>query len=225
MLKEFVNDVILRNRPEHTIIEEYGAYFGSKQYEGTYSDADKVYKIKKNDPDNLIGIANMYKYKKDYKNALDFYVKASKKDKQNKDALINASLCFKMLGMTDKSVEYINKVFEKGNTDAKIYYTASKIDDIKNIQYLKKTVSVNPLYVDAWLDLADIAIKNNRPLLAQNYLKPVNYLNEKDDRYYYYTGLVNKQLGNKETAVKNFKKSLELNPLNEAASEELKSKL
>lgn len=47
MLKEFVNDVILRNRPEHTIIEEYGAYFGSKQYEGTYSDADKVYKIKK----------------------------------------------------------------------------------------------------------------------------------------------------------------------------------
>ncbi len=186
---------------------------------------ERAYKIKKNDPDNLIGIANMYKYKKDYKNALDFYVKASKKDKQNKDALINASLCFKMLGMTDKSVEYINKVFEKGNTDAKIYYTASKIDDIKNIQYLKKTVSVNPLYVDAWLDLADIAIKNNRPLLAQNYLKPVNYLNEKDDRYYYYTGLVNKQLGNKETAVKNFKKSLELNPLNEAASEELKSKL
>nr|DAJ76599.1 MAG TPA: hypothetical protein [Caudoviricetes sp.] len=30
MLKEFVNDVILRNRPEHTIIEEYGAYFDVK---------------------------------------------------------------------------------------------------------------------------------------------------------------------------------------------------
>lgn len=61
MLKEFVNDVILRNRPEHTIIEEYGAYFGSKQYEGTYSDANKVYKIKKNEcVDNKVRSAKAF---------------------------------------------------------------------------------------------------------------------------------------------------------------------
>lgn len=52
MIKEFIKDVILRNRPEHTDIKEYGVYFGSKQYEATYSDSDKTYKIKKNEYNN-----------------------------------------------------------------------------------------------------------------------------------------------------------------------------
>lgn len=107
-----------------------------------------------------MGIANMYMFKKDYKNAVDFYIKAAKKDKNNTTALINASLCYKMLDMTDKSVEYANKVLAKENLSADIYYTASKIDEIKNIQYLKKAVSLDPMMTDAWLDLADIAIKN-----------------------------------------------------------------
>lgn len=200
-------------------------YFKQNKLSDAMDLYEKAYKIKKNDPENLMGIANMYMYKKDYKNALDFYVKASKKDKNNKEAMINASLCYKMLGATDKSVEYINKVFAKGTADAKIYYTASKIDDIKNIQYLKKSVSLDPLMVDAWLDLADIAIKNNRIALAQNYLLPVNYLNKRNDRYYYYMGLINKQQGLKEAAQKNFRKSLELNPANEYASKELNSQL
>ena len=200
-------------------------YFKQNKLSDAMDLYEKAYKIKKNDPENLMGIANMYMYKKDYKNALDFYVKASKKDKNNKEAMIKASLCYKMLGATDKSVEYINKVFAKGVADAKIYYTASKIDDIKNIQYLKKSVSLDPLMVDAWLDLADIAIKNNRIALAQNYLLPVNYLNKRNDRYYYYMGLINKQQGLKEAAQKNFRKSLELNPANEYASKELNSQL
>ena len=200
-------------------------YFKQNKLSDAMDLYEKAYKVKKNDPDNLMGIANMYMYKKDYKNALDFYVKAAKKDKNNKEALINASLCYKMLGITDKSVEYLNKVFEKGLPDAKIYYTASKIDDIKDIQYLKKAVSSDPLMVDAWLDLADNAIKNNKISLAQDYLMPVNYLNKKNDRYYYYMGLINKQQGFKEAAAKNFKKSLELNPLNENASKELNPQL
>ena len=79
--------------------------------------------------------------------------------------------------------------------------------------------------IDAWLDLADIAIKNSRIALAQDYLMPVNYLNKKNDRYYYYEGLINKQQGLKEAAQKNFRKSLELNPANENASKELNSQL
>ena len=200
-------------------------YFKQNKLSNAMDLYEKAYKVKKNDPDNLFGIANMYMYKKDYKNALDFYIKAAKKDKNNKEAMINASLCYKMLGATDKSVEYINKVFEKGSSDAKIYYIASKIDDIKNIQYLKKAVSLDPLMIDAWLDLADIAIKNSRIALAQDYLMPVNYLNKKNDRYYYYEGLINKQQGLKEAAQKNFRKSLELNPANENASKELNSQL
>ena len=99
---------------------------------------EKAYKIKKNYTPTIMGIAEMYLFKKDYKNALDYFLKAAKKDKKNKEAMIKASLCYKMLDMSDKTVEYANIEIEKGTTDANIYYIASKIDDIKNIKNLKK---------------------------------------------------------------------------------------
>lgn len=200
-------------------------YFKQNKLADSMDMYERAYKIKKNNPQTLMGIANMYMFKKDYKNAVDFYVKAAKKDKNNTTALINASLCYKMLDMTDKSVEYANKVLAKENLSADIYYTASKIDEIKNIQYLKKAVSLDPMMTDAWLDLADIAIKNNRLELARTYLKPVKYVNSKDHRYYYLAGLIQKQQGNKEAAQSNFKKSLEINPFFVEASKELSSQL
>lgn len=200
-------------------------YFTQNKLADSMDLYEKSYKIKKNDPESLMGIANMYMFKKDYKNALDFYVKAVKKDKNNKEALINASLCYKMLDMTDKSVEYANRALTKDNVSAKVYYTASKIDDIKNIQYLKKAVSIDPMMTDAWLDLADIAIKNNRLDLAKTYLKPVKYVNSKNHRYYYYSGLIQKQQGDREAAQISFKKSLEINPFFDEASKELNSPL
>lgn len=186
---------------------------------------EKAYKIKKNNAATLMGIANMYMYKKDYRNAADFFAKASKKTKNNAEALINASLCYKHIGSAEKSVEYINKVFTKNNLEGKIYYTAAKIDEIKEIQYLKKAVSIDPMYTDAWIELANIALKNKRPELAKTYLKPVKYIDSKNYKYYYYSGLANKQQGNKDAAVSDFKKAAELNPLCNDAAKELNSLL
>ena len=186
---------------------------------------EKAYKIKKNNAATLMGIANMYMYKKDYRNAADFFAKASKKTKNNAEALINASLCYKNIGSAEKSVEYINKVFTKNNLEGKIYYTAAKIDEIKEIQYLKKAVSIDPMYTDAWIELANIALKNKRPELAKTYLKPVKYIDSKNYKYYYYSGLANKQQGNKDAAVSDFKKAAELNPLCNDAVKELNSLL
>ena len=186
---------------------------------------EKAYKIKKNNAATLMGIANMYMYKKDYRNAADFFAKASKKTKNNAEAMINASLCYKHIGSAEKSVEYINKVFSKDKLEGKIYYTAAKVDEIKEIQYLKKAVSIDPMYTDAWIELANIALKNNRPELAKTYLKPVKYIDSKNYKYYYYSGLANKQQGNKEAAVSDFKKASELNPLCNDAAKELNSLL
>ena len=186
---------------------------------------EKAYKIKKNNAATLMGIANMYMYKKDYRNAADFFAKASKKTKNNAEAMINASLCYKNIGSAEKSVEYINKVFTKNNLEGKIYYTAAKIDEIKEIQYLKKAVSIDPMYTDAWIELANIALKNKRPELAKTYLKPVKYIDSKNYKYYYYSGLANKQQGNKDAAVSDFKKAAELNPLCNDAAKELNSLL
>lgn len=200
-------------------------YFKQNNLPDSMDMYEKSYKVKKNYPESLLGIADMYLFKKDYKNALDYYLKASKSDKNNKEAMIKASLCYKMLDMSDKSVEYANRAFAKGTAPAQVYYTASKIDEIKNIQYLKKAVSLNPLMADAWLDLADIAIKNNRLELARTYLKPVKYVDAKNAKYYYYQGLISKKAGNKDAAQKNFQKALEINPFLDEANKEITSQL
>ena len=78
---------------------------------------------------------------------------------------------------------------------------------------------------NAWLGLADIAIKNNRLELARTYLKPVKYIDSKNSNYYYYNGLINKKAGQVDAAQKDFKKALELDPLNEQANLEMRSQL
>lgn len=186
---------------------------------------ERAYKIKKNDAATLMGIANMYMYKKDYRNAAEFFVKASKRTKNNAEALINASLCYKKIGSAEKAVEYINKVFAKENIEGKVYYTAAKVDELKEIQYLKKAVSLDPMYTDSWVELANAALKNKRPDLAKTYLEPVKYIDSKNYKYYYYSGLANKQQGHNDAAIADFKKAMELNPLCNDAAKELNSLL
>lgn len=45
MLEEFIKNTILRNRPEHTTVKNYGNYEGTTDYEATYSDKDNCYKL------------------------------------------------------------------------------------------------------------------------------------------------------------------------------------
>ena len=90
---------------------------------------------------------------------------------------------------------------------------------------MKKAVALDPLMTDAWLELADIAIQNNRLELARTYLKPVKYVDNRNSRYYYYNGLINKKLGHIDAAKNDFKKAIEINPLNEEANKELRSQL
>ncbi len=224
-IKELNQNINSNKKAYHSMTLLANIYFKQNNLSKAMDLYENAYKIKKNDPQTLMGIADLYMLKKDYKNALDFYVKAAKRDKHNAKALINASLCYKMLNMTDKSVEYANKALEQENIDSEIYYIASKVNEIKNIQYLKKSVSINPTYTNAWLELADIAIANNRTDLAQTYLKPVKYVDAKNSKYYYYSGLINKKKGNKEAANADFKKALELDPFFDDASKELNSQL
>lgn len=212
-----------KDYPSMTLLAEI--YFKENNLADAMDLYEKSYKLNKKYPDTLMGIANMYMFKKDYKNALDYYIKTAKRDKNSEEALINASLCYKMLSQPDKSAEYANKALAQEGVSGKVYYTASKIDEIKNIQYLKKSVSKDPMLMDAWLDLADIALKNGRTDLAQSYIKPVKYADSKNYKYYYYSGLINKQRGEKEAAAIDFKKSLEINPFFDEASKELNASL
>jgi len=212
-IKELNQNILTNPKDYKSVTMLANIYFEENKLAEAMDLYEKSYKIKKNDKDTLIGIAKMYFLKKDYKNASVFYIKALHKDKHNPELLINIAYCYKKLGVIDKSVEYTNKVFQIQDLDARVYYMASKIDEIKEIQYLKKSVSKDILLVDAWLELADIAIKNKRLDLVDVYLKPVGYIVPNHYKYYYYLGLANKLQGKNDLAKSNFEKSLEINPL------------
>jgi len=220
-IKELNQNISTNKKDYKSMTKLANIYFEENKLSEAMDLYEKSYKINKNYPDTLLGIAKMYQLKKDYKNAVDFFIKTAKKDKNNTEALINTGLCYKMLNTPDKAAEYTNKAFNTKKITANTYYIASKIDEIKEIQYLKKAITVNPLLVNAWLDLADIAIKNKRADLAKTYLKTVKYLEPKNYKYYYYTGLINKQQGNKDVAKANFEQSITINPMFVDATNEL----
>ena len=77
------------------------------------------------------------------------------------------------------------------------------------------------MFVNAWLDLTEISITNNNLEMAKNYLKQVSYIDKNNYKYYYYSGIIDKKLGNTEDAKTNFQKSLEYNPFFVDATKEL----
>ena len=89
------------------------------------------------------------------------------------------------------------------------------------IIYLKKSLAVNLLYKDAWIELARIEIGRENFDIAQKYLSNAYYIDENDYRYYYYQGLLDKNIGEVTKADYNFKKCLKLNPKFTQAQQEL----
>ena len=64
-----------------------------------------------------------------------------------------------------------------------VNYIYSKIDKDREEQYLKTTLSLNPMFVKGWLNLAKLKFDNNLPELAQKYLYPVKLIAPDNEDY------------------------------------------
>ena len=53
------------------------------------------------------------------------------------------------------------------------YYQMALLEPDREFEYLKKAISINPDFVDAWIDLARVAIKKDNLDNAITYLKTV----------------------------------------------------
>ncbi|OGH98749.1 MAG: hypothetical protein A2039_08540 [Candidatus Melainabacteria bacterium GWA2_34_9] len=73
-----------------------------------------------------------------------------------------------------------------------------------------------------WIDIAGIEITRGNYSVAENYLKPVSYMDEKNSYYYYYSGLINKAQGDLDAAKENFDRAIELKPDFDDANQALK---
>ena len=196
-------------------------YFDMQDYEKAQDSALKAHKLDSSNPMALLVLGDLSYRNRDYKEALKYYKDAEPHDKNSWVCPVKIAQTYEQLNKEKKAIEIYEKVL-KTYSDAYIaYYKIALKDKSKELAYLKKAISINMNYKDAWIDLGRVAIERGNYTEANKYLGIAKYIDENDFRYYYYQGLIAKNQGMKQDALQYFKKSLSINPDYQPAKEEL----
>lgn len=196
-------------------------YFDNHDFEKASDMADKAHRIDRGDSIALSVLGDLSYKKSDYKTALKYYKDAEFNDRKTYSYSEKLAMTYQKLGNDKKAKEIYARILKATSSSYLSYYYLGLFDNSKEYAYLKKSVAINPYFLDGWIGLAKFEIDRQNFELAQKYLKVANYIDENDFRYYYYQGLVLKHQGFTGDAVYSFKKSLILNPNFEPAKEEL----
>ena len=192
-IKELTQN-ISQNKKDYESLALLGEiYFKQKDFAKATDSYERAYKLKKSYMPALKGMGDLSFYKKEYKQALDFYIKAVKKDKKNPVLNALVARCYSILEQPEKSENYAQKAVAYGKNNAEVYYILSQLSDKEKEKYLKKAISANPTYADAWIDMAGLALVECDLNLAKKYLFPVKTLDPKNYRYNYYADLIKKK--------------------------------
>ena len=195
-------------------------YLGMNEFEKASDTAKKAYSKDKNNPQALVSLGDLKYRTKDYKQALKYYKNAASENKSAYMPLVKEAQAYQQLNNTKKAKEIYTKVLKTHSDSYEAYFNIALLDSDKKSIYLKKSLAINPLFKEGWLELAKIEIDKENYDLAQTYLSNTFYIDENDFKYYYYQGLANKGLGDYTQAEYNFKKCLKLNSkFNEAKTE------
>lgn len=186
-------------------------YLSMAEFEKAADTAKKAYRINKNNPKALITLGDLSYTDKDYKKALAYYKKAACCDKKSYKPLVKEAQTYQNLANVKKVQEIYTKILKNYSDSWEAYYNVALLDKNKQTIYLKKALAINPLFVDAWIELAKTDIEKGNYEIAQKYLSNAFYIDENNFRYYYYQGLINNNLGDFAQAKYNFKKCLKLN--------------
>ena len=160
---------------------------------------------------------NLY-YSGQYKESLKLYYKILSENLDNSVSYYSIGLVYDVLGEYEMSAAYYKKsiALDSGNVRslnnlARIYIDVIKDFDIAKT-YLEQAIKYAPQDAEAYNLYGNLWILNNDYKLAINYFKKSILLDEKYFKNYYDIGLAYWGLKDKDNAIKNVKKSLELNP-------------
>lgn len=195
-------------------------YLQMNEYEKALDTAKKAYNKDRNNPQALVSLGDLKFRAKDYKQALKFYKNAASEDKLAYTPLVKEAEAYQQLNNIKKAKELYAKILKTHSDSYEAYFNTALLEPDKKIVYLKKSLAINPLYKEGWIELAKIEIDRENYELAQTYLSNTFYIDENDFKYYYYQGLASKGLGDYSQAEYNFKKCLKLNSkFNDAKNE------
>ncbi len=162
-------------------------------------------------------------YNKIYKNAISYYKKASNKDDSRFIATIKLAKTYEKTGDIKKAKEIYEKILKQNPYNSNAHYELGLLDDSITEKNMRKAVEYNIYYANAWAELAKAEISKKNYDLAMQYLADTYYIDENNFKYYYYQGLLNKDIKDFAKAKYHFKKCLKINPGNPAAERELKN--
>ena len=89
-----------------------------------------------------------------------------------------------------KSKKMYEKILKKNSSDEDLLMAALKVFPQRSYDYIPAIVSVDLANNDAWLELANLSIKDGNLKMAETYLNNSYYIDENNFKYYYYLSQV-----------------------------------
>lgn len=178
-------------------------YIKNGDYDKANIVAAKAYKYNVSNVDTLLSMGDIATENNKYKQALKYYKKASQSCSNATEAKLKLADTYSKLNNSKTSKSLYRQILKEDNTSYKAYYNIALTDPSAELNYLKKSVAINPNFIDGWIDLSRVMIENGNLDLAKKYLDNAYYIDGNDFRYYYYQSLL-------------LKKAEELNKLNMA---------
>lgn len=225
---DILTDLVKNKYEDISVYELLGDInFHLNQTDTAILNYNKALKLDKKSIAAYIGIGNVKMQEKQYKDALDEYLKAEKIMPENPDIMLAIADAYKFLSQEELAYNYYNKVIAINNNNCQanynigiMYFNSGNSD--KAEVYLKKALSVNPFCPESWLGLAKLELDRKNYFLAKTYLDAVSYMNQENyPQYYYYSGLIDKNNEDFSSAKENFQKAINLKSDYEEAIQEL----
>lgn len=168
-------------------------YYDSGDYDKGVEYAQKSYKITHSNTEALITLGDFESKNGRFKQALKYYKSAKKHANDKVNANIKIAITYSKLSNQKKADEIYENILNKTDDSYMAYYQIGLNNDENGLEYLKKSISINPKFEDAWIDLARIMIDRGNLDLANKYLTNANYIDDNNFRYYYYQSLLKKK--------------------------------
>ena len=225
---EILNGILPGNTDKVYIFETMGnIYLKRNQLDKAKQNFQKVLALDGKNISALAGLGKIHFSEGNNQAALEKYKKALEIEPDNSELKLKTAEIYEILGQEEEAYNNYRTVLQDVSLNLEANYNIGmmylRAGDVGEAEkFLKKALSADPLHSLIWIDLAGIEITKENYSVAESYLKPVSYMDEKNAYYYYYSGLINKAQGNFDMAKENFDKAIELNPNFNDANQALK---
>ncbi len=168
-------------------------YIKNGDFERANIVATKAYNYNLSNINTLLSLGDIAYENNKYKQALKYYKKAAKSRSSVTEAKLKLANTYSKLNNTKTSDSIYKKLVEKDSAAYEAYYHIALNNPAIELNYLKKSVAINPNFKDGWIDLSRIMIENGNLAQAKKYLENAYYIDGNDFRYYYYQSLLLKK--------------------------------